>query len=419
MPWLRSGDDAAMYPKLLSVVANANFDGRLINEVAGFLWRSATQSANFITDYVLDIGTAYTLAGDRLGVLTDACVQAGLMEVVDMNGVRGWKIIEDPEFLHMKTEEEIAWERQRKQDNGNPALIIPVRLRDGDACRYCGKVVKWTARKGKLAGTYDHREPGQAATVDTLVVCCGECNAKRGNDQDADSRVPLLPKPVPPYFDKTTIEWINNSTWARENGVQKLPPKRDKYVPFGSVPPGHESHVPVPGELLIESPVETNADAIGANGHGLDSQQVPPMPAHLGAADPKMTTSASQVERDGIDGVATKQTTVPATGDDAATADPGSASPASNGGRGASGRSASQQSPRQRNSVRPVEKIDLPKKSDPAGGECAGSGLSGSGRDGTVRVGNGEVGDGDVSADGEKCGPKKKRHRRRGKKKGR
>lgn len=416
MPWLRSGDDAAMYPKLLSVVADANFDSRLINEVAGFLWRSATQSANFITDYVLDIGTAYTLAGDRLGVLTDACVQAGLMEVVDMNGVRGWKIIEDPEFLHMKTEEEITWEKQRKQDNGNPALIIPVRLRDGDACRYCGKVVKWTARKGKLAGTYDHREPGQAATVDTLVVCCGECNAKRGNDPDADNRVPLLARPTPPYFDKSTIEWINNSTWARDNGVQKLPPKRDKYVPFGSVPPGHESHVSVPGELLIESPVEPTADAIGGSDSGLDSRQFPPLPAHLGAAGPKMTTSTSQVERDGIEGVAAEETIEPAKGDDAATAVPESGSPAREGGRESVGRAASQQSTSQRNRVGTAGMTDLPKKSDPAGRECAGSGLSGSGRDGTVRVGSGEVGDGDVSADRGKRGPKKKRHRRRGRK---
>jgi hypothetical protein len=340
------------------------------------------------------------------------------MEVVDVNGKRAWKIVDNPEFIHMKTEDELKWEKQRRADNGSPELTLPIRHRDGDSCRYCGRVVKWNDKKGGIGGTYDHRRPGEPGTFETMVVSCRSCNAKRGDDPDADQRVKLLPPPDPVYYDKTTIEWINKSSWAKDNGVQ-LPPKRDKFVPFGSVPQGHESHVPVPGELLIESPAETNADAIGANGRGLDSQTPPPMPAWLGAADPKMTTSASQAERSGIDGVATDETTVPTTGDDAATAAPESGSPAHQGGRESTGRAASQQSTRRRNSARPAVTPDLPEKADQSDQWTAGSGYVGTGRDGTVRVGNGEVGDGDISADGEKCGPKKKRHRRRGRKKGR
>ena len=41
------------------------------------------------------------------------------------------------------------------------SIIVPVRWRDGDACRYCGKVVNWADRKGGKGGTYDHRMPGQ------------------------------------------------------------------------------------------------------------------------------------------------------------------------------------------------------------------------------------------------------------------
>lgn len=425
MPWLRAGDTSAMFPKLLSIVVDTRFDDRLINEAMGFLFRCATQAASYITDYVVDPGTAYAVAGSRAGELADVCVRAGLMEVVDLDGVRGWKIIDDPEFLHMKTAEEIAWEKQRKADNGNPALIIPVRLRDGDACRYCGKVVKWTARKGKLAGTYDHRQPGHAATVDTLVVCCGECNAKRGNDPDADKRVPLLPKPTPVYFDKSTIEWINNSSWARDNGVGKLPQKRDRFVPAGSVPPGHESHVPVPEELLLESPVEPTPDSQSVgNGSGVEPQTAPPLPACFDAESPVEPTADVQSGGSGAGVDSVEETAVPDAGGAVATAAPGLAAPTREGGRAASGRAASHGAGGKRNGASPAEEGDLPKKSDPADRECAGSGFSGSGRDGSVRVGNGEVGDGDVSADGEVRSPGSshgsgRKRRRRGKRKGR
>lgn len=402
-----------MYPKLLAVVLNADFDDRLINEVMGFLFRCSTQAAAYITDYVVDIGTAYSIAQSRTTILTDACVQAGLMEVVDLDGVRGWKIIEDPEFLHMKTEEEIRWEKQRKADNGNPALVIPVRLRDGDACRYCGKVVKWTARKGKLGGTYDHRDPGQPGTVDTLVVCCGECNAKRGSDPDADKRVPLLPAPHPPYFDKSTVEWINGSTWARDNGIPKLPPKRDKFVPAGSVPPGHEAHVPVPGELLLESPVETTTDS-QSDGHdsGVDSQTLPPMPAWMSDAVPAPAPDAQS----GSDGTG-DSTSEPMSETEAPSSQTATGStpvgdvPAPD--ESTSVDAGVPDDARQRSGVGPAEKSDLPKKLDPAGRQCAGVGNAGSGRDGTGLFGNGEVRDGEVDGHGESRHAQRKKRRRR------
>lgn len=436
MPWLRAGDTSAMFPKLLSIVVDTRFDDRLINEAMGFLFRCATQAASYITDYVVDPGTAYAVAGSRAGELADVCVHAGLMEVVDLDGVRGWKIIDDPEFLHMKTAEEIAWEKQRKADNGNPALIIPVRIRDGDACRYCGKVVNWNARRGKLAATYDHRKPGQAATVDTLVVCCSECNARRGNDPDADTRVKLMPPPKPVYYHKTTIEWINNSSWRADNGLKKLPPKRDKFVPCGSVPPGHESHVPVPEKLLIESPVEPAPDSQSAgDGTGVDSQTPPPLPACLGDAVPSTPAPDAQSGSDGIEGDSADETTPTESTTDTAVPGlaPASATPApdvqsgsdgiADGGRASSDRAATCGDTRQRNSERPAKKADLPKKSGPAGRQCAGAGIAGSGRDGTERVGNGKGRDGDGSADGETRSPGSSRgsgrKRRRRRKKGR
>lgn len=440
MPWLRVGDDAAMRPELLEVAYYAGGDPRMINETAGFLFRCAASAAGYITDYVVTFGTALQIAGspDRLVALTDACVRAGLMEVVELEGKRAWKIVDNPEFIHMKTEEELKWEKQRRADNGSPELTLPIRYRDGDSCRYCGRVVKWNDKKGGIGGTYDHRRPGEPGTVETMVVACRSCNAKRGDAPDADDRVPLWPAPDPVYYDKVTIEMINKSSWARDNGVH-LPPKRDKFVPCGSVPPGHESHVPVPEELLIESPVEPAPDIRSAgDGTGVDSQTPPPMPAWLGDAVSSTPAPDIQSGSDGIEGDSTEET-MPTESTTTDTAVPGlapaSATPApdaqsgsdgiADGGRASSGRAATCGDTRQRNSVLPAGKTDLPEKADQSDRRTAGSGFVGTGRDGTgvVGIGNGKGRDGEGTAGrgsrspGSSRGSGRKRRRRR--KKGR
>lgn len=55
-----------------------------------------------------------------------------------------------------------------------------MRWRDGDACRYCGKVVNWADRKGGKGGVYDHVCPA-SRTWHSEVVACRSCNSIRGN----------------------------------------------------------------------------------------------------------------------------------------------------------------------------------------------------------------------------------------------
>ncbi|WP_418345253.1 hypothetical protein [Rhodococcus pyridinivorans] len=204
-------------------------------EAFGFLVLCASLSAAHTTDYHVSWGTAVLVAREEASRMLDVCMRAGLMEEIVVDGTQMWKIVEDPEFLHMRTAEEITWERQRKSDNSNPELIVPVRLRDGDACRYCGQVVKWTARKGRLAGTYDHRVPGRAATIDTMVVSCGRCNSARKDNPAADEQHPLLPAPARPYFSPETRKWIAEHDWAKANGYS-ITSRRGKTLPPGTVP---------------------------------------------------------------------------------------------------------------------------------------------------------------------------------------
>lgn len=203
MSWLKSGDNAATYPSLLQAAAHPDHaDERIVNEVAGFVWRCASQAAGHTTDYAIDFGTAMLMGGSRVMVLMEVAAWAGLVAPVPDSTVPAWMLIEDPEFLHMRLADEISWERQRDRDRKNPDLTMPVRLRDGDACRACGVVVNFGAKSGNRSGTYDHLYPGKPATVDTYFVLCRGCNSARKDGASLELRDP----PAEPYYKPRTRE---------------------------------------------------------------------------------------------------------------------------------------------------------------------------------------------------------------------
>ncbi|MEV4270571.1 HNH endonuclease [Micromonospora aurantiaca (nom. illeg.)] len=214
MAWLKSSDNSNQHPAVLAPLAWArgpddDLDGwdLRLPAVAGLVWLCATYSAGQETDYVVPDGTVALYGGPQWQRLAAWAERAGFWTRID----GGWLLADDSEHLfHIRLRAEIEWERQRKNDNGNPILTVPVRLRDGDACRYCGRIVNWDARTGALAGTYDHRHPGQAARgPDDLVVCCNHCNGRRGKDPQP-GRWHTLPAPTSPYYGKTTVEHLAN-----------------------------------------------------------------------------------------------------------------------------------------------------------------------------------------------------------------
>ncbi|WP_435585802.1 hypothetical protein [Micromonospora aurantiaca (nom. illeg.)] len=212
MPWAKFSDTSATHPVVLAPAAFTNWEPPrwtqtdLVNICAGIFQRLTTQSAGYLTDYVVTAGVMASTAGDNWQHWTTLMVRAGYLTPTTVAGEPAWLLVDDPEHLaHIRLKDEIAWERQRRKDNGDPALIIPVRLRDGDACRYCGVIVNWRDRKGGRGGTYDHRTPGQpAAGPDDLRVACQSCNGARSNHPDADHRRPPRPAPVTPFYGTET-----------------------------------------------------------------------------------------------------------------------------------------------------------------------------------------------------------------------
>lgn len=215
MPWLRGGDNAATHPIVMRVVSVVRAgSGRAaerdvaVNEVFGFVVRCALQAAGHTTDYVIDEGTALMIGGARTDRLLEIATRAGYLKRQRRGGVTSWLLVDEPDFLHMRTKAELEHEKQRKIDNSNPALTVPVRLRDGDECRYCGILVNWRVRKGGRGGTYDHRE--RPATISTLVVACNACNAGRLDDPEADLRYPLREAPTEPRYGPDTAAFLEN-----------------------------------------------------------------------------------------------------------------------------------------------------------------------------------------------------------------
>lgn len=200
MPWLKLSDRFATHPIWAKLRGVRRADERTVNEVIGFVTRCATQASGHMTDYYVDLETAEMMGKARTDVLLRQAVAAGMLAASGKGPARRWRIVEDEDLWQMRARADVLWERQRDKDRKNPDLTLPVLKRDGDVCRYCGKVVNWKDTRSGRGGTFDHGRPGEEATTDTYFVSCRTCNSKRQDNPNADQDVPRRPAPALPYF---------------------------------------------------------------------------------------------------------------------------------------------------------------------------------------------------------------------------
>jgi hypothetical protein len=216
MPSARGGDTSATYPPAMRVAGLPGADTRSLNEVFGFFFRLSTQSAAWMTDYVVDAGTVAMIGGGNTDQLVKFACRVGLLSKVRVDGMTAYKLIDDPEFIHIRLASEVEWERQQRADTSDLRLSVPVRARDGDLCRYCQVPCVWAGRTSSRKGTLDHLNPGEPATVTTLVVACKGCNSEL-RDVSGLERETLKPPPDPPFYTPRTAEWLT------KNGRPTLP----------------------------------------------------------------------------------------------------------------------------------------------------------------------------------------------------
>ncbi|MFK5688739.1 hypothetical protein ACI3EY_03660 [Ornithinimicrobium sp. LYQ92] len=235
MAWVKTSDNAHGHPRVAALRDAPKADRRTKWEVYGFVHALAELSAAHLTDGRINRDTVETLGGTRWSVLVAQAVHAGILtEHIDKKtGARSWQLVDDPNWVHIRPAAEIEWERQRRADASNTALTVPVRLKWGDQCAYCGIIVNWQDRRGPRRGTYDHRVPGQPATVETYVPACFACNRGRSDSENADLVFPLRPPPNEPFYSEQTAKWlVNHGHPVRASaGIQQKPGRKRSSVP--------------------------------------------------------------------------------------------------------------------------------------------------------------------------------------------
>lgn len=258
MAWTRTGDDAATYPRLMQTAGVDGADERTVNEIAGWISRMAWQSAAHLTDYIVDVGTAYMLGGARTPELVRIAKRVGLLtDATTTAGLPAFKIIDDPEFIHIRLRKEVEWERQQGKDTRDTTLTVHVRRRDGDQCRWCRVVVQWRGRSSNRTGTIDHLHPGVPGTVETMVVACKRCNSSRQDNPQWQDDHPLLDPPSAPLYGKWTAEFLTDNGYPTEPNIgpesRQQPSDPDTARP-AAVRPGHRSTTAAPASADGMSP---------------------------------------------------------------------------------------------------------------------------------------------------------------------
>lgn len=267
MAWVRVGDEALSHPKLMSLYDVEGAEDISIVEMFGFLMALATYSAKHLTDGIIERGAAFR-DGERSRVvhLIDAAVAAELLTWVEVDGAKKLRLFTDEEFIHIQPREEVMRRRARSRENRDPNKKAAVIFRDGDQCRYCGKVVRWTGPKGYNLGTLDHVDPDSLgdAPVDGLVVACYECNSSRGHAREAfDAASPLRPVPTTPYYGVWSAEFLTRYGYEAVPSVDPgAPVDPASEPPARGVLPGRGSGAPVdpgrgssgPAEAAVRDP---------------------------------------------------------------------------------------------------------------------------------------------------------------------
>ena len=216
MPWLKVSDTAAQHRIVWRALEIPGASMQSMWSLFGQVLALAVEAAAFKTDYVVERGSILKFTGPPDAAqkfIADATFCGYLTGEVPLDDGRiAYRLVEDEDLFHMRLREEIDWENRRRNDTRNGALIVPIRARDGDACRWCGNVVYWGNQKGGRGATYDHLNPGvPAETPEDMVVACRSCNSSRKDN--AGWAVDLLPAPSRPYFSAKSAAWLT------ENGV--------------------------------------------------------------------------------------------------------------------------------------------------------------------------------------------------------
>lgn len=178
MPWFNVDDGFAFHQKSI----------RAGNAAIGLWVRSGSWCAQQLTDGFIPDDMVAVLGS---GVQATRLVNAGL-----------WKKVAGGYQFHdwadrQRSKEVVladrAYNARKSALYRDPALLQAVQDRDCGRCRYCGALVNWRDRRGKVGATYDHVDPAGPNSLSNLVVACKSCNSRKRDRTPDQANMPLLP----------------------------------------------------------------------------------------------------------------------------------------------------------------------------------------------------------------------------------
>jgi hypothetical protein len=150
-----------MYPRLMAAAALPDAPDGAYPMMFGFVTLLATMSAASKTDYVVDAGTVRFCGGEQHRWLLAAALTTGLLSKVrgKVHGVQAYKLIDDPEFLHIRLKAEIEWENQQRNDTNDLRISVPVRTATATCAATARSSSTGAGPKSPRKATLDHTVP--------------------------------------------------------------------------------------------------------------------------------------------------------------------------------------------------------------------------------------------------------------------
>lgn len=200
-------------------------DARLVTDLKGVTMALYAQSALSWSDYMVQFGAVIEAVGlERASSVVEDLLKIGVLFDQSTADQRQYRLLERESFVHLIKTDQKKRNAKRKRDKRKAALMVPVLLRDGSECRYCGDRVNWDDKRFDQGGTFDHREIESETTVDNYVVCCRSCNRLRADFENPDEELPLLDPPEIPIYDAALLamlrgwpDWV--ARWCRDQSI--------------------------------------------------------------------------------------------------------------------------------------------------------------------------------------------------------
>lgn len=199
MAWFEAHDTMARHPKTLKLARLLNMERRyavgLLHDLFSWGLYAAGKNGELSGLTAADIAQALDYSPKKAGAVVAALVESGYLDQTeDGYSIHDW--YDYAGKLNERREDEKAYKARRYSLYNDMRLIKAVRARDGDFCRYCGKKVNWSDKRGVDGGTYDHVDPDGDNSLENIVVACRSCNSKKQDRTPAEAHMILLPPHV-------------------------------------------------------------------------------------------------------------------------------------------------------------------------------------------------------------------------------